>query len=68
MKLVLKIQTFHQTLNIQAKVVRQFKSAVGYQYGLSFVNLLPADQDKIVRYILHESVRVRSISAFLSSP
>ncbi|MDR1159294.1 MAG: PilZ domain-containing protein, partial [Syntrophomonadaceae bacterium] len=35
MKLVLKNPTFHQTMNVKAKIIRQLKSAVGYQYGLS---------------------------------
>ena len=71
---VLKLQfTFtgsaaSQLMKVKAKVVRRFKTLGGLQYGLLFIDLTPEEQDRIVKYILHESVKKRSISFYLSQP
>lgn len=64
----MKIKTITHQMRTQGRVVREFNALSDYQYGILFVDLPVAERDKIVKYILYESVKKRSLTSFLAGP
>lgn len=68
MSFSLKVKGITTNINTLGRVVREFKSVNAYQYGITFQDLPQTERDKIVRYILHESIKKRSLTSYLAGP
>ncbi|HWP97660.1 MAG TPA: PilZ domain-containing protein [Syntrophomonadaceae bacterium] len=64
----LKTKTSTHSIKNMGQVVREYKAVKGYTYGILFVDMPPAERDKVVKYILYESVKKRSLTSFLTGP
>lgn len=64
----IKIKTAAHQMKTQGRVVREFNALNDYHYGILFVDLPVAERDKIVKFILYESVKKRSLTSFLAGP
>lgn len=64
----LKTKTSNHQIKTSGQVVREYKSVNGHQYGIIFEDMPPAERDKVVKFILYESVKKRSLTSFLTGP
>lgn len=64
----LKTKTATNLIKNMGQVVREYQAVKGYTFGILFVDMPPAERDKVVKYILYESVKKRSLTSFLTGP
>jgi len=64
----IKIKTITHQMKTKGRIVREFNALSDYQYGILFVDLPVSERDIIVKYILYESVKKRSLTSFLAGP
>ncbi len=64
----LKVKGITTQISTMGKVVREYKSVNSVQYGVTFLDLPQTERDKIIRFILHESIRKRSLTSYLAGP
>ncbi|MEQ8174159.1 MAG: PilZ domain-containing protein [Syntrophomonadaceae bacterium] len=64
----IKIKTITHHMKTKGRVVREFNALSDHQYGILFVDLPANERDLVVKYILYESVKKRSLTSFLAGP